>query len=85
MAVAVHQLVLECTAVCWRLDAAMMPVMRRISGLKPEDISNIPREELFAPTSMEDFEQAMKNVSKTVSAADLDKYDRWMSEFGSSI
>lgn len=62
-----------------------MSMRRRISGLKPEDIRNIPREELVTPTSMEDFEQAMKNVSKTVSAADLEKYDKWMSEFGSSI
>jgi len=70
---------------CWCRDAAMMSMRRRISGLKPEDIRNIPREELVTPTSMEDFEQAMKNVSKTVSAADLEKYDKWMAEFGSSI
>jgi len=63
----------------------MMSMRRRISGLKPEDIRNIPREELVTPTSMEDFEQAMKNVSKTVSAADLEKYEKWMAEFGSSI
>ena len=63
----------------------MMSMRRRISGLKPEDIRNIPREELVTPTSMEDFEQALKNVSKTVSAADLEKYEKWMSEFGSSI
>jgi len=63
----------------------MMSMRRRISGLRPEDIRNIPREELLTPTSMEDFEQAMKNVSKTVSAADLEKYEKWMNEFGSSI
>jgi len=63
----------------------MMSMRRRISGVKPEDIRNIPREELLTPTSMEDFEQAMKNVSKTVSAADLEKYEKWMAEFGSSI
>jgi len=72
-------------AMSWSRDAAMMSMRRRISGLKPEDIRNIPREELVTPTSMEDFEQAMKNVSKTVSAADLEKYEKWMAEFGSSI
>jgi len=62
-----------------------MSMRRRISGVKPEDIRNIPREELLTPTSMEDFTQAMKNVSKTVSAADLQKYEKWMEEFGASI
>jgi katanin p60 ATPase-containing subunit A1 len=32
---------------------------------------------------MEDFEMAMKKVSKSVSAADLEKYEKWMEEFGS--
>jgi len=63
----------------------MMSMRRRISGMKPEDIRNIPREELLTPTSMDDFTQAIKNVSKTVSAADLQKYEKWMEEFGSSI
>jgi katanin p60 ATPase-containing subunit A1 len=63
----------------------MMPMRRRICGLTPDDIRNIPRKELLTPTSMEDFEQAIKNVNKTVSVAQLEKYDRWMAEFGSSI
>jgi katanin p60 ATPase-containing subunit A1 len=66
-------------------DAAMMSMRRRIDGLKPEEIRNIPREELVTPTTMEDFEQALRNVSKTVSSADLEKYEKWMAEFGSSI
>jgi len=63
----------------------MMSMRRRITGMKPEEIRNIPRQELLSPTSMEDFDQAIKNVSKTVSAADLEKYEKWMAEFGSSI
>jgi len=63
----------------------MMSMRRRIAGMKPEEIRNIPRQELLSPTSMEDFDQAIKNVSKTVSAADLEKYEKWMAEFGSSI
>jgi len=73
----------DITNVC--RDAAMMSMRRRISGLKPDEIRNIPREELVTPTSMEDFEQALRNVSKTVSASDLEKYEKWMAEFGSSI
>ena len=61
----------------------MMSMRRRISGLKPDEIRNIPKEELCAPTTMEDFEKAAKNVSKTVSADDLKKYEEWMAEFGS--
>jgi len=71
--------------VWWFRDAAMMSMRRRITGMKPEEIRNIPRQELLSPTSMEDFDQAIKNVSKTVSAADLEKYEKWMAEFGSSI
>jgi katanin p60 ATPase-containing subunit A1 len=73
----------DITNVC--RDAAMMSMRRRITGLKPDEIRNIPREELVTPTTMEDFEQAIKNVSKTVSASDLEKYEKWMAEFGSSI
>lgn len=73
----------DITNVC--RDAAMMSMRRRITGMKPEEIRNIPRQELLSPTSMEDFDQAIKNVSKTVSAADLEKYEKWMAEFGSSI
>lgn len=61
----------------------MMSMRRRIEGLRPEEIRNIPKEELLAPTSMDDFNIAMKHVSKTVSTADLEKYEKWMSEFGS--
>lgn len=71
----------DITNVC--RDAAMMSMRRRIEGLKPEEIRNIPKQELLAPTTMEDFNVAMKHVSKTVSAADLEKYEKWMSEFGS--
>lgn len=61
----------------------MMSMRRRIEGLKPEEIRNIPKEELMAPTTMDDFNIATKHVSKTVSNADLEKYEKWMSEFGS--
>lgn len=71
----------DITNVC--RDAAMMSMRRRIEGLKPEEIRNIPKEELMAPTTMDDFNIATKHVSKTVSNADLEKYEKWMSEFGS--
>jgi len=35
------------------------------------------------PTTMEDLLLAIKKVSKSVSNADIQKYDDWMKEFGS--
>ncbi|ELU18277.1 hypothetical protein CAPTEDRAFT_148248 [Capitella teleta] len=71
----------DITNVC--RDAAMMSMRRRIQGLTPDAIRAIPKAELLAPTTMEDFEMALKKVSKSVSASDLEKYVKWMEEFGS--
>lgn len=64
-------------------DASLMAMRRRIEGLTPEEIRNISRDEMHMPTTMEDFETALKKVSKSVSAADLEKYEKWITEFGS--
>ena len=61
----------------------MMAMRRRIAGLRPEEIRNIPKEELNQPTTMQDFEEAIKKVSKSVGKEDLEKYEKWMNEFGS--
>ncbi|XP_074655325.1 katanin p60 ATPase-containing subunit A-like 1 isoform X2 [Tubulanus polymorphus] len=72
----------DITNVC--RDASMMAMRRRIKGLTPDQIRNIPQEELVhEPTSMADFEMAVKKVSKSVSKDDLEKYEKWMDEFGS--
>ena len=62
-----------------------MSIRRRIAGLRPEEIKTVPRRELVAPTSMADFQKAIGNVSKSVSAAEIIRYEKWMAEFGSSI
>ena len=64
-------------------DAAMMSFRRRISGLRPDEIRNIPKEELMQPTSKEDFLEAIKKVNKSVSKEDIEKYLKWMEEYGS--
>ncbi|KAM4633425.1 katanin p60 ATPase-containing subunit A1-like [Polymixia lowei] len=71
----------DITNVC--RDASLMAMRRRIEGLTPEEIRNISRDEMHMPTTMEDFESALKKVSKSVSAADLEKYEKWIDEFGS--
>lgn len=64
-------------------DASLMAMRRRIEGLTPEEIRNLSRDEMHMPTTMEDFEMALKKVSKSVSAADIEKYEKWIVEFGS--
>ncbi|XP_024146181.1 katanin p60 ATPase-containing subunit A1 isoform X2 [Oryzias melastigma] len=71
----------DITNVC--RDASLMAMRRIIEGLTPEEIRNISRDEMHMPTTMEDFESALKKVSKSVSAADLEKYEKWIEEFGS--
>ena len=61
----------------------MMAMRRAIEGKTPEEIKNLPKEKLEQPTSMEDFCTAIKKCSRSVSKADLEKYVKWMSEFGS--
>nr|XP_004568079.1 katanin p60 ATPase-containing subunit A-like 1 isoform X2 [Maylandia zebra] len=71
----------DITNVC--RDASMMAMRRRIQGLSPEEIRALSKEELQMPVTMEDFTLTLKKISKSVSAADLEKYEAWMAEFGS--
>ena len=61
----------------------MMAMRRVIEGKTPDEIKSLPKEKLEQPTSMEDFYISIKKCSKSVSQADIDKYVKWMSEFGS--
>lgn len=62
----------------------MMSMRRRIEGLTPDDIKKLSKEELEMPVTKNDFDMAVKKVNKTVSASDIEKYTKWMSEFGST-
>lgn len=64
-------------------DASMMAMRRLIEGKRPEEIKNLAKEQLELPTTNEDFHTALKKCSKSVSASDLEKYKKWMTEFGS--
>ena len=61
----------------------MMSMRRRIQGLTPDQIRAIPKEELILPSTADDFKEALKKVNKSVSKEDLEKYEKWMAEFGS--
>ena len=71
----------DITNVC--RDAAMMSMRRRIQGLTPDQIRSIPKDELILPATSEDFAAAITKVNKSVSKEDLEKYEKWMGEFGS--
>lgn len=47
-------------------------------------IQAMPKEELNLPAKMEDFLEVLKRVSPSVSKNDLEKYEKWMQEFGST-
>lgn len=72
----------DITNVC--RDASMMSMRRKIAGLKPDQIRQLPKEELDLPVSATDFDEALERCNKSVSQEDLEKYEKWMSEFGSS-
>lgn len=72
------------TLSCISRDASLMAMRRRINGLTPEEIRALSKEELQMPVTKGDFELALKKISKSVSAADLEKYEKWMAEFGSA-
>eukprot|EP00069_Balaena_mysticetus_P014289 bmy_08457T0 len=55
-----------------------MAMRRRINGLSPEEIRALSKEELQMPVTKGDFELALKKIAKSVSAADLEKYEKWM-------
>lgn len=72
----------DITNVC--RDASMMSMRRKIAGLRPDQIKQLPKEELDLPVTMQDFVEAVEKCNKSVSKEDLLKYEKWMSEFGST-
>ena len=62
----------------------MMSMRRKIAGLKPSEIRNLDRNELDLPVTKDDFLEALVKCNKSVSKEDLDKYEKWMEEFGYS-
>merc|ERR1712142_82258 len=72
----------DITNVC--RDASMMSMRRKIAGLRPSEIKNLDKNELDLPVTKQDFLDAMSKCNKSVSKEDLDKYEKWMEEFGSS-
>ena len=72
----------DITTVC--RDASMMGMRRKIEGMTIEDIQKLSKDELNIPAKMQDFLEVLKRVSPSVCKADLEKYEKWMQDFGSA-
>ena len=64
-------------------DAALMAMRRKIIGKSPSEIRLIKREEVDLPVTGDDFHEAVTKTKKSVSDADIKKFEEWMSEYGS--
>eukprot|EP00013_Stygamoeba_regulata_P006941 CAMPEP_0177635314 /NCGR_PEP_ID=MMETSP0447-20121125/3834_1 /TAXON_ID=0 /ORGANISM="Stygamoeba regulata, Strain BSH-02190019" /LENGTH=468 /DNA_ID=CAMNT_0019137091 /DNA_START=41 /DNA_END=1447 /DNA_ORIENTATION=+ len=65
-------------------DASFMSMRRRIRGLSAEEIKNLPKEEMDLPVSTADLDEALGKVASSVGKEDLEKHEKWMTEFGSA-
>lgn len=65
-------------------DAAMMTMRRKIAGKSPDQIRKLKRSELDAPVSKEDMNQSIEKTRRTVSQADVARYNTWMQKHGCS-
>lgn len=72
----------DITNVC--REAAMMPLRSGIFNFGDDmmDPASFDKEKLERPITMEDFEKALQNISKSVSDDHLNTYDQWMKDFG---
>lgn len=73
----------DLTNVC--RDASMNGMRRKIAGKTRDEIKNMSKDEISKdPVAMCDFEEALAKVQRSVSAADIEKHEKWFSEFGSA-
>ncbi|KAI8544381.1 hypothetical protein RHMOL_Rhmol08G0292200 [Rhododendron molle] len=73
----------DLTNVC--RDASLNGMRRKIAGKTRDEIKNMSKEDISKdPVAMCDFEEALKKVQPSVSAADIERHEKWLSEFGSA-
>ncbi|XP_077211878.1 katanin p60 ATPase-containing subunit A1-like [Tasmannia lanceolata] len=73
----------DLTNVC--RDASLNGMRRKIAGKTRDEIKNMPKDEISKdPVAMCDFEEALTKVQRSVSAADIERHEKWFSEFGSA-
>ncbi|KAL7162390.1 hypothetical protein ACSBR2_042805 [Camellia fascicularis] len=73
----------DLTNVC--RDASLNGMRRKIAGKTRDEIKNMSKDEISNdPVAMCDFEEALTKVQPSVSAADIERHEKWFSEFGSA-
>lgn len=73
----------DLTNVC--RDASLNGMRRKIAGKTRDEIKNMAKEEISKdPVAMCDFEEALTKVQRSVSSADIERHEKWFSEFGSA-
>lgn len=66
-------------------DAAMFPMRRKLKeegGIEKFKEKGMEVKEI--PLEMRDFEEALKNIKRSVANEYLKEYEKWMQEFGSA-
>ncbi|KAL1182938.1 hypothetical protein V6Z11_A02G147400 [Gossypium hirsutum] len=73
----------DLTNVC--RDASLNGMRRKIAGKTRDEIKNMSKDEISKdPVAMCDFEEALAKVQRSVSQADIEKHEKWFTEFGSA-
>ncbi|KAK1306547.1 Katanin p60 ATPase-containing subunit A1 [Acorus calamus] len=73
----------DLTNVC--RDASLNGMRRKIAGKTRDEIKNMSKDEISNdPVAMCDFEEALAKVQRSVSASDIERHEKWFSEFGSA-
>ncbi|KAA0165528.1 hypothetical protein FNF31_01873 [Cafeteria roenbergensis] len=73
-------------------DAAMMAMRRILAGLREEGLPlaefalrvKAVQEETKPPVTQQDLEDALRKCSSSVGGSDLERFEKWMDEFGSA-
>ncbi|GMH14273.1 hypothetical protein Nepgr_016114 [Nepenthes gracilis] len=73
----------DLTNVC--RDASLNGMRLKIAGKTRDEIKNMSKDEISNdPVSMSDFLEALSKVQPSVSAADIERHEKWFAEFGSA-
>ncbi|KAH7857167.1 hypothetical protein Vadar_009776 [Vaccinium darrowii] len=71
----------DLTNVC--RDASLNGMRRKIAGKTREEIKSMSKDDISKdPVAMCDFEEDITQVQPSVSAADIERHEKWFSEFG---
>ncbi|KAF6166983.1 hypothetical protein GIB67_030676 [Kingdonia uniflora] len=73
----------DLTNVC--RDASLNGMRRKIAGKTREEIKSMSKDDISNdPIAMCDFEDAITKVQRSVSPSDIERHEKWFTEFGSA-